>query len=154
MLDAFCHWLQATPLSLVISTHFWIIPALQTVHILAIASIISSVFMIDLRLVGLVRGEQSTDAFAARFLPFIWWPLPILAVTGGLLISAEPARSLENPSFGIKMALLLAAATVTLLYQRNAKRLGSICRVAIGVVSLVLWTGIVLAGRWIAYTQP
>jgi len=154
MLDVFCHWLQATPLSLLISTHFWIIPALQTVHILAIASVISSAFMIDLRLIGLVRGEQPADEFAARFLPFIWWPLPILALTGALLISAEPARSLENPSFGIKMALLLGAITVTLLYQHRAAHLGRALRVGIGCMSLLLWTGIVLAGRWIAYTQP
>jgi hypothetical protein len=154
MLDAFCHWLQATQLSQLISSHFWIIPALQTVHILAIAAVVSSAFMIDLRLIGLVRGEQSTDAFAARFLPFIWWSLPILAVTGALLISAEPARSLENPSFGIKMALLLAAITVTLLYQRLGARLGWLPRFGMGLASLLLWTGIVLAGRWIAYTQP
>lgn len=154
MLDAFCRWLQATQLSLVISTHFWIIPALQTVHILAIASVISSIFMIDLRLIGLVRGEQSADQFAARMLPFVWWPLPILAVTGALLISAEPARSLENPSFGIKMALLLASVTVTLLYQRRGARLNRAARAGLAILSILLWTGIVLAGRWIAYTQP
>jgi len=154
MLDAFCRWLQATPLSLLISTHFWIIPALQTVHILAIASVISAIFMIDLRLIGLVRGEQTADEFAARLLPFVWWPLPILALTGALLISAEPARSLENPSFGIKMALLLAAASITLLYQRRGARLGRTLRVGLGIVSILLWAGIVLAGRWIAYTQP
>jgi hypothetical protein len=154
MLDSFCHWLQATPLSLLISTHFWIIPALQTVHILAIASVISSVFMIDLRLLGLVRGEQPASEFAAGFLPFIWWPLPILAVTGASLIAAEPARSLENPSFGIKMALLLGAVVVTLVYQRHAESVGRVWRLGFGLVSLTLWTGIVLAGRWIAYTQP
>jgi hypothetical protein len=110
--------------------------------------------MIDLRLIGLVRGEQTADEFAARLLPFVWWPLPILALTGALLISAEPARSLENPSFGIKMALLLAAASITLLYQRRGARLGRTLRVGLGIVSILLWGGIVLAGRWIAYTQP
>jgi hypothetical protein len=154
MLDAFCHWLQDTQLSLLISTHFWIIPALQTVHILAIASVISSVFMIDLRLIGVLRGEQTAEAFASRFLPFVWWPLPILALTGALLISAEPARSLENPSFGIKMALLLAAVAITLLHQKHGTRLARPLRLGIGCTSLVVWTGIVLAGRWIAYTQP
>lgn len=154
MLDAFCQWLQATKLSSLISTHAWIIPALQTVHILAIASVISAIFMIDLRLIGAVRGEQPAHAFAARFLPFVWWPLPILALTGALLISAEPARSLENPSFIIKMALLLAAIAITYFYQRHAANMAWRLRLGIGFVSLAVWTGIVLAGRWIAYTQP
>lgn len=154
MLDAFCHWLQATPLSLFVSTHFWIVPALQVVHLLAIASVVSSAFMIDLRLVGLVRGEQPASEFATRFLPFIWWALPVLLTTGALLISAEPARSLENPSFGIKMALLAGAISVTLVYQRRGAGFGPLSRLAVGLVSVALWTGIVLAGRWIAYTQP
>jgi hypothetical protein len=163
LLDQGCAWLQNTPFSLTIETVPWIIPALQTIHILAIALVISSVFLLHLRLLGITGGEQLPSAVARRFLPFIWWPLPVLLVTGGLLISAEPARSLENPSFAIKMILLTFALAVTALYQRKltanadyweataARRLAA---KAIAGSSLLLWTGIVLAGRWIAYTQP
>jgi hypothetical protein len=162
-LDQFCAWLQNTPFSLTIASIAWIIPALQTIHILAIALVISSAFLLHLRLLGLAGGSQSSAAVARRFLPFIWWPLPVLLVTGALLISAEPARSLENPSFILKMALLLTAIGVTLLYQRKlvaapdyweatGARRAAVKLIA--VFSLALWIGIVLAGRWIAYTQP
>ena len=162
-LDGFCRWLQGSRLSLVISDHFWAIPVLQTIHILAIALVISSAFLINLRLVGAIGGEQSADELSRRFLPFIWWPLPVLLVTGALLISAEPARSLENPSFAIKMALLVTAVSLTTLYQRKfaghpgywqstpRRRVASRL---LGVAAIATWTGIVLAGRWIAYTQP
>lgn len=162
-LDAFCRWLENTPFSQTIATVAWVIPVLQTIHILAIASVISSVFMLHLRLIGLTRGEEGPDAISRRFLPFIWGALPVLLVTGALLISAEPARSLENPSFGLKMLLLLGAIGTTLLYQRQlgaqpgywqatAPRRAAVKLIA--ALSLVFWTGIVLAGRWIAYTQP
>jgi uncharacterized membrane protein SirB2 len=133
------------------------------IHILAISSVVSSVFVLDLRLIGLWRGEEAPAALARRLLPFIWWPLPILLVTGALLITAEPARSLENPSFAIKMSLLAAAIVLTLFYQNryvnkpaaaNAEGARGIAARGIGLASIALWAGIVLAGRWIAYTQP
>jgi hypothetical protein len=145
-----------------IQTIEWIIPAVQTVHILCVATVLTSVLMIDLRLLGFRRREQPVAAVTARFLPFIWWPLPILLATGAVLITAEPARSLQNPVFLLKMGLLLAAAGVTLACQiplrhnpaywelsagrRRAARL-------IAAASLPLWVGIVFAGRWIAYAQ-
>lgn len=162
-LDQFCTWLQNTPFSLMIASIAWIIPALQTIHILSIALVISSAFLLHLRLLGLAGGAQPPAAVARRFLPFIWGPLPVLLVTGAVLISAEPARSLENPSFILKMALLLTAIGVTLLYQWKlaaapdyweATGTRRVAVKLIAVLSLALWTGIVLAGRWIAYTQP
>ncbi|MEA2756415.1 MAG: hypothetical protein QOJ54_2704 [Aliidongia sp.] len=161
-LDAFCTWLQNTPFSQAIATTAWLIPVLQTVHILAIASAISSAFLLHLRLAGLTRGEENPDAMARRFLPFIWGALPVLLVTGGVLIVAEPARSLENPSFALKMLLLLGAVGLTAFYQRRLAtpgywRASAPRRVAgklVAFLSLALWSGIVLAGRWIAYTQP
>ncbi|MGB8841225.1 MAG: DUF6644 family protein [Aliidongia sp.] len=161
-LDAFCTWLQNTPFSQTIAATAWLIPLLQTIHILAIASVISSAFLLHLRLAGLTRGEEGAEAMAHRFLPFIWGALPVLLVTGAVLIAAEPARSLENPSFALKMLLLLGAIGVTVFYQRGLARPGywrvtaprrAAARL-IAFMSLALWTGIVVAGRWIAYTQP
>jgi hypothetical protein len=161
-LDAFCTWLQNTPFSKAIAATAWLIPVLQTIHILAIASVISSAFLLHLRLAGLTRGEEGAEAMARRFLPFIWGALPVLLLTGAALIAAEPARSLENPSFALKMLLLLGAVGLTLLYQRGLAtpggwRVSAPRRAAaklVAFLSLALWSGIVLAGRWIAYTQP
>jgi hypothetical protein len=160
-LDPFCVWLQSTQLSLFVSSLSWLIPALQVLHILCVALVISSVFILDLRLVGLTGGTQPEDQMARRFLPFIWWPLPVLLVTGALLISAEPARSLENPSFALKMLLLLTAIAITVLARRQIgmqARPGAVPRRfrrrLTGAAGLLLWIGVVFAGRWIAYTQP
>jgi hypothetical protein len=161
-LDRFCHWLAATPLSQALQSETWIVPALQTVHILCVALVFSSALLIDLRIFGAVSRAQPEAGVAARFLPSLWWPLPVLLATGSLLISAEPARSLENPSFQIKMALLVAAIAVTYAYQRPLRhdaeywhRTGQRRHAArlVAAASAALWIGIILAGRWIAYTQ-
>ncbi len=161
-LDAFCTWLAATGVSQTIQAAEWVIPAVQTVHILAVALVMSSVLMLDLRLLGVGAADHSMAAVAKRFLPFIWWPLPVLLLTGATLIIAEPARSLENQVFLLKMALLLAAAGVTLASQMPLRRDAAFWELSTGrrraakiiaAVSLPLWIGIVFAGRWIAYVQ-
>jgi hypothetical protein len=161
-LNSFCNWLAATPVSQMLQTVEWIIPAVQTVHILAVAAVVTSALMIDLRLLGIRGKEQSVVTITRRFLPFIWWPLPVLLATGGLLIIAEPARSLENPVFVLKMGLLLAAAGITLACQVPLQRDEAFWELSaarkrtaqlIAAASIPLWVAIVCAGRWIAYVQ-
>jgi hypothetical protein len=161
-LDPFCTWLAATSVSQTIQTLEWIIPTVQTAHILAVSAVVTSAVMIDLRLLGVGGRDQSIAAVAKRFLPFIWWPLPILLATGAVLIVAEPARALENPVFILKMALLVLAAAVTLACQIPLRRdrafwdLSHARRLAgrfIALSSIPLWIAIIFAGRWIAYVQ-
>src|SRR3954468_18730210 len=99
----FCSWLEQTPFSQTIQSTGWIVPAVQTVHILAIAAVMSSVLMLDLRLLGLAGGDQPIARVRQRFRPVIWWVLPLLLATGALMIVGEPARSLANPVFQLKM---------------------------------------------------
>jgi hypothetical protein len=161
-LDPFCHWLGATPLSQTLQSVDWIIPAVQTIHILAVAAVITAALMIDLRLLGVRGTDQPVASVTLRFMPLIWWPLPLLLLTGAVLIIAEPARALENPVFLLKMSLLLAAACVTLALQIPLRSDPAFWEASIGrkrtaqliaVVSLPLWVAIICAGRWIAYVQ-
>jgi hypothetical protein len=76
-LETFSACLALTPLSQAIQTVEWIIPAVQTLHILCVAAVMSSMLMINLRLLGASARQQRFSAVAARFRPFIWWPLPL-----------------------------------------------------------------------------
>jgi hypothetical protein len=159
-LNAICAWLEQTPLSQAIQATNWAVPAVQTIHILMIAVVASSALMIDLRLIGVFAADQSLKRVSSRFLPFVWWPLLILLATGAIMITGEPARSLKNPAFQLKMTLLVAAIVVTGIIQFSQRRdpafgePGSGRRGGAAVVaalSMLLWSGIIFAGRWIAY---
>jgi hypothetical protein len=159
-LNEICVWIDQTALSHAIQVTNWVVPAVQTVHILAIAVVASSVLMIDLRLVGLFWADRPINDVSSRFLPLVWWSLPVLLATGAIMIIGEPARSLKNPAFQLKMSLLVAAVIVTGLFQflqrRNATfgDLHSGPRAAaatVAIVSMLLWSAIIFAGRWIAY---
>src|SRR5215831_7587933 len=75
-------WLERTQMNHAIQAHDWIVPIVQSIHILGIAVVASSALMINLRLLGLYAADQPLKEVLARFLPFIWWPLivPLLRV--------------------------------------------------------------------------
>src|SRR6266403_5667612 len=118
-LSEFCKWLAATSLSQTIQTTGWIIPSLQTIHILGVAVVFSSAILVDLRVWRLLQRDEPLPEVARRFLPTIWPVLLILLVTGSLLIVGEPRRSLLNSTFYLKMALLAVAIMLTAGLQRS-----------------------------------
>lgn len=159
-LTAFSKWLAATSLSHTIQTVTWIIPTLQTIHILCVAIVFSSAVLVDLRIFRLFERDEPLREVTRRFLPPIWPVLVILLVTGSLLIIGEPRRSLVNTTFYLKMALLLVAILLTATLQRMAlaspvgfeDRSRRMAGRALATLSILVWCGILFAGRWIAYT--
>ena len=161
-LSEFSKWLAAIPLSHVIQTTKWVIPALQTIHILSVAVVFSSAVLVDLRLWRLLNRDWPLPEVARRFLPTVWPVLLVLLITGSLLIIGEPKRSLLNSAFYLKMALLAVAIVITAWLQwslssspnfwdknRGRRMAGQLA----ATVSILVWCGILFAGRWIAYTQ-
>jgi hypothetical protein len=160
MLETASDWLASTALSGLFRDVAWIVPLAQTIHILAIAIVLSSVGMFELRLMGLAGRRVSIAAMAQRFIPWIWGAIAVLALSGSILIVAEPSRSLLNPVFQTKMCLLAVAVLVTWLVQRSIHadaefwdESPSHRRAArfTGLISLVLWISIAVCGRLIAY---
>ena len=158
-LHAISDWLAATRLSMAVASHAWAVPSLQSVHILSVAIVMSSVAMLDLRLAGFIGREQSMRDLTLRFYPWIWGALAVLLTTGFFQIMAEPARELLNWIFLTKMGLIIAAV----LFTAPLRRMLEDCRYrdlppskrtiirACALVSLILWVGVVVCGRWIAY---
>lgn len=162
MLEHLVGWLADTRASDVIRDVTWIIPAVQTVHILAISAVVTAVMLIHLRTFKLALSAEPRAEVARRFMPIIWYGALVLLVTGVILIIGEPHRELVNPMFQIKMALLVVALALTTVFQRflqadplywdqtGARRVAA---VMISAISLAVWIGIVFAGRWIAYAD-
>src|ERR1700680_83617 len=161
-LSEFSKWLAATEVSHVIQTTTWIIPSLQTIHILSVATVFSAAILVDLRIWRLLERDEPLPDVARRFLPTIWPVLLILLVTGSLLIIGEPRRSLVNATFYLKMALLAVAIVLTAGLQRSISsspnfwdrdRWRRMAGRFAATVSILVWCAILFAGRWLAYTH-
>lgn len=156
----FSQALGATPASVFLQSVSWIVPTVQTVHIVAISVVLTSILIVDLRLLGALGRDAAVTAVVRRFAAWLWWALLALALTGTVLVVAEPDRSLTNPVFQTKLALIALAALATFAIQRPLAREpgfweASASRTALArslaVASLGAWLAVIVAGRWIAY---
>lgn len=160
MMQHFCDWLSTTALSQLFANTTWFVPTVQTIHILSIAVVVTTLGMLDARLLQLTRKPPQLPEMASSFLPWTWRALGVLLVTGTLLTITEPSRELMNWAFRVKMVMVVLLALLTLGFQvalrKNPafwsasaarRRAGGV----LGVVSLCLVVSIVVAGRWIAY---
>jgi hypothetical protein len=158
----FAEWLADTPFSQSIQAASWAIPTIQAIHILGIAVVIASVAMIDLRVIGWGGPRTTVRATVRRFAPWLWGALLVLAVTGSLLIIAEPIRQFFTVSFWVKMSLLAVGIIVAVSFQISLARNGAFweesgsarwrIKVA-GLLTLGVWLGILVMGRFIAFDE-
>jgi hypothetical protein len=149
-------WVGSLPISLAMRRIVWLIPTLQTLHILSIGLVLSAVVMIDLRIWGISRSGTAIGR-SGRFLPWMWAALVIATLTGiGLMLGAP--RSFRDGAFVAKLYMMVAATVATvalpMMLRRNAcggKDAGVPARI-VGIAALLLWLGATLAGRgrWIA----
>lgn len=134
-------------------------PILQTIHLLSIVAIMASALMIDLRILGLAVPSQDIQEMAQRLR---FWALGgVLGVfcSGVWFVLARPNRYFNNPVFQIKFALLIPALLCSYWVFRIAMRSPQLWAQhlwrgrLLAAISLILWVGVVLAGRWIAYAE-
>ncbi len=152
--------LSQTPFSLAMATSSWVVPTMQSIHIMAIAVVFVSVLITALRVVGVTWGGLSIRQTANRFAPWAWTALVLLALTGLILIMAEPIRELMAISFWIKMALLVAVIVIAGRFLRavqtrdeyaGTETRGSQRARVTAIVTIGLLVAIIFMGRFIAY---
>jgi hypothetical protein len=155
-LNAIADALAATPASAALVDRFWVVPTLQSLHIIAVAFVFTGTVVLTARAWSLLGGEWSTMRWGRRLLPGVWAALLVLLATGSLLVLAEPARELPNSSFQLKMTLLLVAVPLTWWLGRRVRREPSSNvdggTKALAVLLVLLWVAIISAARWIGYT--
>ncbi|WP_413288918.1 hypothetical protein [Bdellovibrio sp. HCB337] len=141
----------ATSLSRSLQASTWMYPITESFHLLGIALLVGGAFIFDLRLLGVGRS-LSLDSVANLNLMLSRRGFVLVVLTGLLLVIANPEEIILNRTFQIKMALILAAlVNVGAYHWRERKGLGSWPK-AHALLSLGLWTSVIFAGRFIAYT--
>jgi hypothetical protein len=151
--------LYSTPASTWIRETAGIIPTTQSVHILAIAVVVGSALVTDLRLAGVLAIDETPQTVIRRYLPWMWTAIAVLLGTGAVMAVGEPNRVLTNAVFWTKMALVVLAFSLTLLFrypflhpqfQFNHPRWAGLAKPA-AWLSLLVWIAVIFCGRWIAY---
>jgi hypothetical protein len=154
----FFEGLENTSLALLIRQSLWLYPALEVVHILGIVLLVGAAFMFDLRLLGFSK-QLPLSGMASHLLPWSRGGL-LLIIPSGILLFMTNAQALgANPTFWIKMGLLLLAALNVFVFhsfifhtlpQKNQFPFPYSAKIS-ATLSILLWTAIIACGRWLAY---
>jgi len=147
---------QASDLAVWINHSRWAYALVTTVHVLAIGVLIGSILTLDLRLVGLAQWLDP-QGLARLVVPVAGFALALALLSGGLLFIGRAGEYAAFGTFRIKILLIVSAIAMTLAVHRRygvwLQRTDSRQRVRIGVASMVLWLGVAVSGRMIAFVH-
>jgi Family of unknown function (DUF6644) len=152
-------WLQNTWLSNSIRDTLWF-PAIELVHLFGLATLLGTTLALDLRLLDLWLRGRPVSLLMKGLLPWTWAAFAVMVCSGFLLFTSDPTRFFYNTSFRVKMVLIALAGLNALIFQltalRSLSRWDVNARTPVGAkiagfCSLVLWLGVVAAGRWIGF---
>ena len=148
-----------SPLGTALRESTWVYPTVETIHIVGFALLVGSIFIVDLRLLG-VRRNVALAPLLRFVLPVTLLCLLLVVPTGLLLFAAHANDLVGNRAFLVKMLLLFGAATNALMFHAGPYRAeidaspGTTPRGStrlFAAVSIVLWVSVLVAGRLIAY---
>jgi putative copper export protein len=130
----FAAWLSTTFPSLFIQEHnIWVIPTIQSIHIVGIAIVMGSVLMIDLRILGWAGMDQTLRQTIRRFGPWLTGSLWLLLATGTVVaLIFQAALRRHEPQWE------------NALVQRPSIK-------GLAILTFLIWACVIVLGRLIAY---
>jgi hypothetical protein len=141
--EALWQWIEGSELAFQIGATWWF-PLLESLHVLGLATLLGALLAVDLRLMGLTGRAYTVAAMSSGMVVWAWLGFAVALVTGVGMFISRPAHYAANPAFQVKLLLLLAAGINLAAFRW----IGRTPRKVAGLVSLLVWAGVVVAGRW------
>jgi hypothetical protein len=135
-------WLKTNPV---------VYPILEIGHIIGIALVFGTLWIVDLRILGRMPMFD-VNQLAKQIWPWTIAGFSLAAMTGLTMFVSRIGDLINNPAFVLKICLLFAAGTnAAVLHARGAINCESLLTRAQAVLSILIWLAVIVCGRWIAY---
>jgi uncharacterized membrane-anchored protein len=161
----FAHWVQAVESSGVgqwMRTSVKAMPIVEATHVFCAATVFGTVFVVDLRLIGIPHNRRPVTVISQEMLRLTWSAFVLAAITGTLMFTANAHTYVANTAFRIKMIALLAAGlNMTFFHHFTYRSVAAwdkdlpaprAARLA-GIASICIWIAVIFLGRWIGFTK-
>jgi hypothetical protein len=153
----FFTWCEHTAIGEAIRNSQWLFPVIESVHLLALILIAGAVLVVDMRLFGVGLRRQPVALLARDAQPWLIGGLIVMLSSGILLFLAEAIKCYYSPAFAVKMTSLFLALVFTFTARRKVtltdeSRMNPWLSKLVAVVSVTLWTGVGIGGRWIGFS--
>ena len=126
-------------------------------HTIGLALVVGPIAAINLRLLGV--GPEIPLPPLSNWFKLMWLGLVINGISGIFLVLAYPSKAFTNPDFYFKLMLIGFAVWTVQRIKSQVFDDSSLSEAAmltrgkrLAVWSLVLWAGVITAGRLLAYT--
>ena len=157
-----CEWLENTQVGLLVRESLWGFPLLVAIHILGLTVSAGVVVWFDLRLLGFGLRRCPVSQVTRRLLPLAASGFAVMFISGALLFTGFATKAYGNVYFRVKAAALILAGANALFYhlmtERQAAQWDEVAwppvpaRLA-GLLSILLWATVAIAGRMMSYTM-
>lgn len=155
MLAAVGDWVAATSYADWAASSAYAYPIANTVHVLALVLLLGGIGLVDLRVIGLFR-TLPLQPLSRALVPIAATGVLILAASGSVLFAADAEALARQGTFRLKLILVAIALTnvalFRLLYGAVVSDPPPAGARALALASLLLWTGVAICGRMIAYS--
>lgn len=147
------------PISWEIGGTAWF-PLLESIHVISAALVVGSILFVDLRLLGLAANRYPITTLSKELVPWSWFAFIVATITGLGMFITRAASHVVNPAFQWKIALLALAGLNMMIFHKRiyleVKNWDTGSEIPqqvkiIGCLSLILWSGVMLAGRWVGH---
>lgn len=157
-MDALQEWMVSTPINQLVLGYAWSWPTLESLHFLGLCTLMGSLLIMDLRLIGFQRVIPLQAVHS--LMPVAIVSFAINLITGVGFLFGDPGLYTANWAFWAKMILVLLAGVNFLVYFTKVEpmilKLGpneatpAIAKM-VGVFSLLFWFGVLSFGRLLPY---
>jgi hypothetical protein len=137
-------------------------PIVESIHVLAAATVFGTIFIVDLRLLGLMDRRVRVTQLSQEMLRITWAAFCVAVIAGVLMFAANAHTYFINTAFRLKMlALLGAGANMAVFHGFTFKTVGAWdkevpaplgARLA-GAASILIWVAVIVLARWIGFTK-
>ena len=156
-MTTFTAWLEGSALGVWTreSPSIWAYPTILTLHTIGLGVLVGANAIVDVRLLGFAPRLPLISL--APLYRFMWGGFAINAVTGVLLFISNATTKATQPVFYVKLALIALALVIMAAIRPSIERspsdanAPSVRERRLALLSLVVWTGAIVAGRLMAY---
>jgi hypothetical protein len=160
MFQEFCQWVQDLGWATALRESEWMFPIVEGSHVVALSLSVGTLLLMDLRLAGLVMRKERVSDISNQLMPYSLAGFIVMFITGILLFCSQALKAYGSVYFRIKLVMLVLAAINAAVFELTLRRhVGAWdtwekppfrARLA-GIVGMILWSGVIAAGRTMAY---
>jgi hypothetical protein len=156
-----CQQLESSRVGELVTLSQYGFPILVTLHLLGLGLSAGTIMWMDFRLMGWILTDYSPTVLYRRLAPWALTGFALMLLSGVFLFVGYATAAYGNTYFRIKLvALLLAGLNAAVYHAVTERRLATspggvlpLSARATGLISLTVWTVVILAGRMMSYTM-